>query len=117
MPCTEQQAITRTREEQRAWIIRTAAIGAAAGLLAFPLLVFPIARMVSFGNLPDGLAASALGEDRWNAGMELMSRAMANSKPASMPRRRPEKNSGVDHNQACPSSLKGRHRHSIPCIS
>jgi len=64
----------RTREEQRAWIIRTAAIGAAVGLLAFPL-AFPIARVLPFGNLPDGLAASALGEDRWNAGMGLMSRA------------------------------------------
>ncbi len=66
---------TRMREEQRVWIIRTAAIGAAVGLLAFPLLVFPIARMAPFGNLPDGLAVSALGEDRWNAGMGLMSRA------------------------------------------
>ncbi len=67
----------RTREEQRAWIIRTAAIGAAVGLLAFPLLVFPIARLLPFGSLPDGLAASALGEDHWNAGMGLMSRADA----------------------------------------
>jgi len=66
---------TRTGEEQRAWIISTAAIGAAVGLLAFPLLVFPLARFLPFGNLPDGLAASALGEDRWNAGMGLMSRA------------------------------------------
>jgi hypothetical protein len=65
----------RTREEQRAWIISIAAIGAAVGLLAFPLLVFPLARFLPFGNLPDGLAASALGEDRWNAGMGLMSRA------------------------------------------
>ena len=65
----------RTREEQRAWIIRTAAIGAAVGLLAFPLLVFPIARLLPFGSLPDGLAASALVQDRWNAGMGLMSRA------------------------------------------
>ena len=65
----------RTGEEQRAWIIRTAAIGAAVGLLAFPLVVFPIARMVPFGNLPDGLAASAFGEDSWNAGMGLMRRA------------------------------------------
>ncbi len=66
---------TRMREEQRGWIIRTAAIGAAAGLLMFPLLVFPLARFLPFGNLPDSLAASALGEDRWNAGMGLMSRA------------------------------------------
>jgi len=66
---------TRTREEQRAWIIRTAAIGAAAGLVIFPLFVFPLARFLPLGNLPDSLAASALGEDRWNAGMGLMSRA------------------------------------------
>ncbi len=66
---------TRTGEEQRGWIIRTAAIGAAVGLLAFPLLVFPLARFLTFGDLPDGLAASALGQDRWNAGMGLMSRA------------------------------------------
>ncbi len=66
---------TRTGEEQRGWIIRTAAIGAAVGLLAFPLLAFPLARFLPFGNLPDGLAASALGQDRWNAGMGLMSRA------------------------------------------
>jgi len=66
---------TRTREEQRAWMIRTAAIGAAVGLLAFPLLVFPLARLLPFGSLPDGLAASALGTDRWNTGMGLMSRA------------------------------------------
>ncbi len=66
---------TRTHEEQRAWIISTAAIGAAVGLLAFPLLVFPLARFLPFGNLPDSLAASALGTDRWNAGTALMSRA------------------------------------------
>ncbi len=66
---------THRREKQRAWIVRIAAIGVAVGLLAFPLLVFPIARMVPFGNLPDDLSASALGEDRWNAGMGLMSRA------------------------------------------
>ena len=66
---------THRREEQRAWMIRTAAIGAAVGLLAFPLLVFPLARFLPFGNLPDSLAASVLGEDRWNAGMGLMSRA------------------------------------------
>jgi len=66
---------TRTHEEQRVWIIRTAAIGAVVGLLAVPLLVFPIARTVPLGNLADGLAALALSEDRWNAGMGLMSRA------------------------------------------
>jgi hypothetical protein len=66
---------TRTREEQRGWIIRAAAIGAAVGLLAFPPLVFPIARLLPFGNLPDSLAASALGTDRWTAGTALMSRA------------------------------------------
>jgi len=41
----------------------------------FPLFVFPLARFLPLGNLPDSLAASALGEDRWNAGMGLMSRA------------------------------------------
>jgi len=51
------------------------AIGAAAGLVIFPLFVFPLARFLPLGNLPDSLAASALGEDRWNAGMGLMSRA------------------------------------------
>jgi len=66
---------TRTQDEQRVWIIRTAAIGAVVGLLAVPLLVFPIARTVPLGNLADGLAALALSEDRWNAGMGLMSRA------------------------------------------
>ncbi len=66
---------SRGVQEQRAWIISTAAIGAAVGLLAFPLLVFPLARFLPFGNLPDGLAASALGENRWKAGMGLMSRA------------------------------------------
>lgn len=51
----------RTRHEQRAWMLRTATFAAAAGLLAFPLLAFLLARALPFGDLPDSLAASALG--------------------------------------------------------
>ena len=50
-------------------------IGAVVGLALFPLLGFPLARALPFGSLPDSLAASALGEERWNAGMGLMMRA------------------------------------------
>ncbi len=53
----------------------TAIGGVVAGLVAFPLVAFPIARALPFGSLPDSLASSALGEDRWNAGMGLMMRA------------------------------------------
>lgn len=65
----------RTREAQDKRLAQTAAVGAAVGFLLFPLLGFPLARGLPLGSLPDGLAAAALGEDRWAAGMGLMMRA------------------------------------------
>lgn len=65
----------RTRESQNKRLAQTGAIGLAVGFILFPLVGFPIARALPFGSLPDSLAASALGEDRWNAGMGLMMRA------------------------------------------
>jgi len=44
-------------------------------LILFPLLCFPLARILPFASLPDRLAAAALGEDSWSAGAGLMSRA------------------------------------------
>ena len=65
----------RSRREQRAWTSRIAAVAAAAGLAAFPLLAFPLARALPIGDLPDRLATSALGTEPWMAGASLMSRA------------------------------------------
>ena len=65
----------RTREAQNWRLLEVAALGVAAGLILFPLLCFPLARILPFGSLPDRLAAAALGEDGWSAGAGLMSRA------------------------------------------
>jgi hypothetical protein len=65
----------RTREAQNWRLLQAAAIGVVAGLTLFPLLGFPIARILPFGSLPDRLAAAALGEDGWSAGSGLMQRA------------------------------------------
>ena len=64
----------RTREHQNKRLVQAAVIGLGAGLVLFPLIGFPLARGLPFGSLPDSLAASALGEDRWSAGMGLMMR-------------------------------------------
>lgn len=65
----------RTRRAQNRRLVQAAAVGIAAGLVCVPLLGFPLARGLPFGSLPDTLAASALGADRWSAGMGLMQRA------------------------------------------
>lgn len=65
----------RTRAHQNRRLLQAAVIGLGAGLVLFPLIGFPLARGLPFGSLPDSLAASALGEDRWSAGMGLMMRA------------------------------------------
>ena len=65
----------RTREAQNWRLLEVAGIGVMAGLILFPLLCFPLARILPFGSLPDRLAAAALGEDGWSAGAGLMSRA------------------------------------------
>lgn len=65
----------RAREAQNRRLAQAAAIGVVGGLVLFPLLGFPLARALPFGALPDSLAAWALGQDRWNAGMGLMQRA------------------------------------------
>lgn len=56
----------RSREGQNKRLAQAGAIGMVVGLVLFPLLGFPLARALPFGSLPDSLAASALGEDRWN---------------------------------------------------
>ena len=65
----------RSRREQRAWLVRVAIIAGLAGFVIFPLLAFPLAPMLPFGELPDRLAVAALGTDPWTAGAGLMSRA------------------------------------------
>ena len=66
----------RSRHEQQAWLVRIAILAGLAGFLSFPLLAFPLARMLPFGGeLPDRLAVAALGTDPWMAGAGLMSRA------------------------------------------
>lgn len=65
----------RSRQAQNRRLAQAVAIGVAAGLVLFPLAGFPLARALPFGSLPDSLAASALGEERWGAGMSLMQRA------------------------------------------
>ena len=65
----------RSRQAQNGRLAQAAAIGAVLGLVLFLLVGFPLARALPFGSLPDTLAASALGENRWNAGMDLMKRA------------------------------------------
>ena len=68
----------RSRREQRAWVLRTAVLAAMAGFVAFPLLAFPLARALPMGDVPDRLAAAALGVERWTAGEGLMSRSAPN---------------------------------------
>lgn len=65
----------RTREVQTRRLVQATAVGVVAGLVLFPLLGFPLARGLPFGSLPDTLAVSAVGGDRWSAGMGLMQRA------------------------------------------
>jgi uncharacterized membrane protein len=65
----------RTREVQNWRLLEAGTIGLVAGLILFPLLGFPLARNLPFASLPDTLAASAMGEDPWRAGMTMMSRA------------------------------------------
>src|SRR5215212_3555753 len=43
----------RTREAQNWRLLQAAAIGVVAGLILFPLLGFPIARILPFGHLSD----------------------------------------------------------------
>lgn len=66
-------ARVRTGREQRIRLVRVGAIGLAAGLIAFPLLVHPVARLLpaSWG-VPETVATSALGRRGWDAGALLM---------------------------------------------
>ncbi|HDZ73777.1 MAG TPA: hypothetical protein ENH55_13640 [Aurantimonas coralicida] len=59
--------MSREKAEQRKWLIWTAAAGLLAGLALFPLLgnILPIA-------IGSRMAAITVGEDRWNAGMDMM---------------------------------------------
>jgi Family of unknown function (DUF6118) len=65
----------RAREAQNWRLAQVAALGVAAGLILFPLLGFPLARILPFGHLSDTLATAALSEDAWSGGAGLMSRA------------------------------------------
>lgn len=66
-------AKVRTGRAQRVWVLRSSAIGLAAGLVAFPLLLHPVARLLpaSWG-IPERMATSALGRQGWDAGALLM---------------------------------------------
>lgn len=62
-------AKVRTGREQRAWFMRAGAIGLAAGLVAFPLLVHPIARLLPVNwRIPEMIATSTLGRAGLDAG-------------------------------------------------
>lgn len=66
-------AKVRTGREQRAWLVRASGIGLAAGLIAFPLLIHPIARLLPAAwGIPERIATSALGRPGWDAGALLM---------------------------------------------
>lgn len=57
----------RTQDQQRKWVMITAAVALAGGIIASPFL----ARLLPFGW--DGrMAATIMGSDRWNAGAALM---------------------------------------------
>ena len=63
----------RTGRAQRAWLFRAGAIGLAAGLVVFPFLIHPIARLLpaSWG-IPERIATNVLGRAGWDAGALLM---------------------------------------------
>lgn len=66
-------AKVRTGRAQRAWLMRVGAIGLVAGLVAFPLLVHPLARLFPASwSVPETIATSALGRQGWDAGALLM---------------------------------------------
>jgi hypothetical protein len=66
-------AKVRTGRGQRAWILRSSAIGLVVGLVAFPLLLHPVARLLpAHWNIPERMATSALGRQGWDAGALLM---------------------------------------------
>ena len=57
----------RTQDRQRKWVMITAAVGLAGGIIVSPFL----ARLLPFG-LDGRMAATIMGADRWNAGVALM---------------------------------------------
>jgi len=57
----------RTQDRQRKWIMITAAVALAGGIIVSPFL----ARLLPFG-WDDRMAATIMGADRWNAGAALM---------------------------------------------
>ena len=66
-------AKVRTGRAQRVWVLRSGAIGLAAGLVAFPLLIHPVARLLpARWGIPERMATSALGRQGWDAGALLM---------------------------------------------
>lgn len=64
----------RQRHDQHQQLVWTALGGLAAGLIAFPLMVFPLARVLP-GRVDEGLALTALGQGGWEAGGRLMAGA------------------------------------------
>lgn len=66
--------VVRQRHEQHQQLVRTALGGLVVGLIAFPLMVFPLARVLP-GRVDEGLALTALGQGGWEAGGRLMAGA------------------------------------------
>lgn len=63
----------RTRDEQWRWLAYAALAGAVAGLVAWLGLSGPISRSLPASwQVPERVAAAALGQDRWAAGARLM---------------------------------------------
>lgn len=60
----------REKREQGRHLFWTAMGGVAVGLVAFPLVLFPIARWLP--GVPESLALAALGQNGWDAGARLI---------------------------------------------
>ena len=66
-------AKVRTGRGQRAWILRSSAIGLVVGLVALPAAAPSGRRLLpAHWNIPERMATSALGRQGWDAGALLM---------------------------------------------
>lgn len=65
--------VVREQRDQGRRLFWTAMGGVTAGLVAFPLVLFPLARWLPGAS--DALALAALGQNGWDAGVRLMETA------------------------------------------
>ncbi|MDP3746259.1 MAG: DUF6118 family protein [Phenylobacterium sp.] len=70
---TKSAGLIRTRDAQRRWLAYAALAGGACALIAWLGLSGPISRALPAAwQVPERMAAAALGQDRWAAGARLM---------------------------------------------